>query len=861
MADTIITRIQVEGGQAYVTEMQQASKSIDTLDKSQRILAQSTQGLSETQLQLVEKIRATKKALDDNKNADVATALSKEQLQQNLSKLVNEYDKTTREIAKNSNEVKKATLDSSNYSKVLDQVASGEVSVREATRLLNQEYIKLKLQGKENTDQMRQLRQVSGELKDTVGDASQEIATAGSDTRGLDKTVRAITAVSAGFQVAEGVSALFGGENKKLQETLIRLNAVMAITNGLQQVGQELTRKDSILYPIVTKFQKLWTLAIGETAGAMRILRVALASIGIGLIIAGIIELIKYTDKWIKATIKVSEAQKVYNETAKTASANISNERAGIIGLVAVIKDENTTREQKNAALKKLNKEYPEYLSKLTLENIKTKEGNDLIMQQIALLTRREQIKTLTKEIADLETQITLKPDIDLTFGDKLEILANKLYTGFDARANVTNKRLEKQTEELKKQRDVRIELLQQLLTSETAGVLLSDSKQNKEAGEKVGKEVGAGIKEGIEIETKGAVEILEAQISSLEKVIKDIILEDLQLGVQPSEAVKVLIQQLQELKEQLAQVNAEFEAIISNGTDVSGEIVRNTAEGIKTIGETRQEQSEKQDRERDKEEIRLNNIVAKMQEVQSKLSPIVDTFNAISQFTSDIIAQRADKEIAVLDKQKDEGLISEKKYQREVSKIKNEAARKQRKVEVAQAYAQIPIAVLSAFTGTPGGIIVKSIAAAIAGGIALAQAIKLQSAPLPQFRHGVINLQRGNNPRGVDTIPAMLNEGESVMTTEETKKHMKALTAMRKGTFDKEFFNVAKLAKVVPIINYNATQPKQSEARQKDIDISPIVEELEYIGHYIKDGNGEARQRTGQLIRIAESLKSKRYA
>lgn len=860
MADTIITRIQVEGGQAYVTEMQQASKSIDTLDKSQRILAQSTQGLSETQLQLVEKIRATKKALDDNKNADVATALSKEQLQQNLSKLVNEYDKTTREIAKNSNEVKKATLDSSNYSKVLDQVASGEVSVREATRLLNQEYIKLKLQGKENTDQMRQLRQVSGELKDTVGDASQEIATAGSDTRGLDKTVRAITAVSAGFQVAEGVSALFGGENKKLQETLIRLNAVMAITNGLQQVGQELTRKDSILYPIVTKFQKLWTLAIGETAGAMRILRVALASIGIGLIIAGIIELIKYTDKWINATVKVNEAKKIYNQTAKTAQQNISNERSEIIGLIAILKDENTTREQKNAALNKLRAQYPEYLSKLTLENIKTKEGNDLIKQQIALLARREQIKTLTKEIADLETQIALKPDIDLTFGDKLEILANKLYTGFDARANVTNKRLEKQTEELKKQRDVRIELLHQLLTSETADALISNDK-NKEVGEKVGKEVGKGITDGIEVETRGSIEILESQISALEKAIKDIILEDLQLGVQPSEAVKVLIQQLQELKEQLAQVNAEFEAIISNGTDVSGGIVRNTAEGIKTIGETRQEQSEKQDRERDKEEIRLNNIVAKMQEVQSKLSPIVDTFNAISQFTSDIIAQRADKEIAVLDKQKEEGLISERKYQREVAKIKTDAARKQRRVEVAQAYAQIPIAILSAFIGTPGGIIIKSIAAAIAGGIALAQAIKLQSAPLPQFRHGVINLQRGNNPRGVDTIPAMLNEGESVMTTEETKKHMKALTAMRKGTFDKEFFNVAKLAKVVPIINYNATQPKQSEARQKDIDISPIVEELEYIGHYIKDGNGEARQRTGQLIRIAESLKSKRYA
>lgn len=820
MADTIITRIQVEGGQAYVTEMQQASKSIDTLDKSQRILAQSTQGLSETQLQLVEKIRATKKALDDNKNADVATALSKEQLQQNLTKLVAEYDKTTREITKNSNEVKKATLDSSNYSKVLDQVASGEVSVREATRLLNQEYIKLKLQGKENTDQMRQLRQVSGELKDTVGDASQEIATAGSDTRGLDKTVRAVTAVSAGFQVAEGVSALFGGENKKLQETLIRLNAVMAITNGLQQVGQELTRKDSLLYPLVAKAQKLWTLAIGETAGAMRILRTALASIGIGLIIAAISLLIANFDKVKKAVTGLFPS---------------------LDGLGGKVKDfvNNSLLSLVNGFIETYNKSL---FLRSSIEGIAdvVVSLKDVFVGQFKIIG--DAISTIFKAIkAGLsgDNPFTVLKDGFNNIWDEIKETGKKVVKNF------SEKDL---PEELKK-----------VKAFDVFAIFKSD--KNKEAGEKVGKEVGKGITEGIETETRGSIEILESQISALEKAIKDIILEDLQLGVQPSEAVKVLIQQLQELKEQLAQVNAEFEAIISNGTDVSGDIVRNTAEGIKTIGETRQEQSEKQDRERDKEEIRLNNIVAKMQEVQSKLSPIVDTFNAISQFTSDIIAQRADKEIAVLDKQKDEGLISEKKYQREVAKIKNEAARKQRRVEVAQAYAQIPIAVLSAFTGTPGDIIVKSIAAAIAGGIALAQARKLQNAPLPQFRHGVINLQRGNNPRGVDTIPAMLNEGESVMTTEETKHHMKALTAMRKGTFDKEFFNVAKLAKIVPIVNYNATQPKQSEARQKDIDISPIVEELEYIGHYIKDGNGEARQRTGQLIRIAESLKSKRYA
>ena len=823
MADTIITRILVEGGQAYAQEMQQASKSVDTLDKAQRILAQSTNGLNETQLQLIEKIKATQKALNDSKNAETTTLLSKDQLQKQLQKLVLEYERTTNEITKstnevtkNTNEVKKATLDSSNYSNVLKQVANGEISVREATKLLNQEYVKLKLQGKDNTDQMRQLRQVAGELKDTVGDASAEISTAGSDTRGLDKTIRAVTAVSAGFQVAQGVSALFGDENKKLQETLVKLSAAMFITNGLQQVHQELTRNDSIFYPIVTKFQKLWTLAIGETSGAMRILRVALASIGIGLLIAGIALLVQNFDKVKKAILSMFPS---------------------LDGLGGKIKDfvNNSLLGMVNGFIESYNKSL---LLRSSLEGIAdvVVSLKDLFVAQFKIIG--DAIGTIFKAIkAGLsgENPFTVLKDGFNNVWDEIKETGKKVVQNF------TEKDL---PEELKKVKAFDV-------------FSIFNSKQNKEAGEKVGKEVGAGIKEGIEIETKGAVEILEAQISSLEKVIKDIIAEDLQLGIQPSQAVEVLIKQLQELKEQLAQVNAEFEAMQTNGTEIEGGIKRVTATGK----ESTKQLGAKVDTTLKGSKTHLESVLENAENVQDKLSPILNTFNQLTQFASEIISQRAEKEITQLDRQKEEGLISERKYQREVAKIKTDAARKQRRVEVAQAYAQIPIAILSAFIGTPGGIIIKGIASGLAGAFALAQAIKLQSAPLPQFRHGVINLQRGNNPKGVDTIPAMLNEGESVMTTEETKKHIGALTAIRKGTFDKEFFNVAKLSKIVPIVNYNAISQKPIEKPENKIDINPIVEELEYIGQYIKDGNGEARQRTGQLKRISEALKQKKYA
>ena len=145
--------------------------------------------------------------------------------------------------------------------------------------------------------QMLRLRGEAGELEDTLGDVSDEVRRSGSDTSGLDKTVGAVQAVGGAFQAVMGVQALFGSENEDLQKTLVKLNAVMAITTGAQQFFSEALKKDSLLYPIVTKLQNLWSVAIGTSTGALRVLRVALASLGIGLIIAGITLLVQNFDK------------------------------------------------------------------------------------------------------------------------------------------------------------------------------------------------------------------------------------------------------------------------------------------------------------------------------------------------------------------------------------------------------------------------------------------------------------------------------------------------------------------------------------------------------------------------------------
>ena len=99
-----------------------------------------------------------------------------------------------------------------------------------------------------------------------------EISTLGSDTRGLDLTLRGLTALSGGFQAVQGASVLFGKENKKLEETLVKLNAVMSITQGLQVIQEELSKKDSLITLALGRAKQFLALAIGQGSTAMKIL-------------------------------------------------------------------------------------------------------------------------------------------------------------------------------------------------------------------------------------------------------------------------------------------------------------------------------------------------------------------------------------------------------------------------------------------------------------------------------------------------------------------------------------------------------------------------------------------------------------
>jgi hypothetical protein len=148
-----------------------------------------------------------------------------------------------------------------------NKTTTSQKSLGQELKALTEQMAQLKLQGKENTEQYRILREQAGQYRDALGDVSAEINKTASDTRKLDTVIEFGQGIAASFAIAQGAAALFGEENEDLQEVLVRVTSALAILNGLQTVGNLIQKESNIMRAISNTQLKLSVIATNlETA-------------------------------------------------------------------------------------------------------------------------------------------------------------------------------------------------------------------------------------------------------------------------------------------------------------------------------------------------------------------------------------------------------------------------------------------------------------------------------------------------------------------------------------------------------------------------------------------------------------------
>lgn len=138
-----------------------------------------------------------------------------------------------------------------------EQNAASHKKLTTQIREMTQQLALMEQSGLRGTQEYEALRAEAGRLTDALGDARQQAKILADDNAGLQGVISAIGGVAGAFSVAQGTIALFAGENENLQKIMLKVQSLMSITIGLQQVANTVN-KDSYFRIVLLGGIKNW---------------------------------------------------------------------------------------------------------------------------------------------------------------------------------------------------------------------------------------------------------------------------------------------------------------------------------------------------------------------------------------------------------------------------------------------------------------------------------------------------------------------------------------------------------------------------------------------------------------------------
>jgi len=169
---------------------------------------------------------------------------------------------------------------------------------------------KVSAQYGETSEQAVKAAKAAAELKDQIGFSKDLVDSFNPDAK-FNALTRSVGGVLDGFQAFEGALGLIGVESEDLQKTMVRLQSVMALSQGLQGLMEA---KDS--------FKQLGSVA----ANALKGIRAGVAATGIGLLLVAVGTLVAYWDDIKEAVSGVSDEQKDLNKQTEK-NVTLENEK------------------------------------------------------------------------------------------------------------------------------------------------------------------------------------------------------------------------------------------------------------------------------------------------------------------------------------------------------------------------------------------------------------------------------------------------------------------------------------------------------------------------------------------------------
>lgn len=267
----------------------------------------------------------------------------------------------------------------------------------------------------------------AAELKDRIGDAKALTDAFNPDAK-FKAVAGALSGVAGGFSALQGAMALFGKQNKDVEAALLKVNAAMALSQGLNSLGDSIDsfknlgtqirastifiEANSAATKIAASVQRAFGVATVETSTGFKVLKGAIVATGIGALVIALAAVINNFDAisdWIKKS--------PLGALAKGVGALVE----GFTDFVGITSAAERNLDKLSAANKRANEDITNRIKVLKAQGGSEKEiyeqSGKLIENQLSTL--RESLKTkgkLTdeenKQFRDLKTeQLVLTAD------------------------------------------------------------------------------------------------------------------------------------------------------------------------------------------------------------------------------------------------------------------------------------------------------------------------------------------------------------------------------------------------------------------------------------------------------------------
>ena len=222
---------------------------------------------------------------------------------------------------------------------------------------------RMRMNGEQNTEEYCRIAAEASHLADTLADVKRQTGILANDDANLQGFISGVNGLSGAFTTATGVMSLFAGENENLMKVQARVQSVMAITMGLQQLFNALNKDSAFRLVTVTKVKNLLTAANYRLAASLGISNAAATALmatltlGLSVVITGlVVAWNKYSDAQEEAARKAQERVEIESQ----GRAEMIKTRFEIDTTRESLKNFTGTKEEEKKKCEELNRKYGE---------------------------------------------------------------------------------------------------------------------------------------------------------------------------------------------------------------------------------------------------------------------------------------------------------------------------------------------------------------------------------------------------------------------------------------------------------------------------------------------------------------------